>query len=148
MDSSLPGSSAHGDSPGKNTGVDCHFLFQGIFPIQGSNLCFFYHLYWPAGLPLAPPNAGRQQPGVRHGESLFASARPHPRASPRGPGGAPSHRPLHLELGACPAPGGWWWGHRENRAPLSSAGLLAALWIPAGPGRPWNSGEDLALSPD
>ena len=26
------------DSPGKNTGVDCHFLFQGIFPTQGLNL--------------------------------------------------------------------------------------------------------------
>ena len=25
------------DSPGKNTGVDCHFLLQGIFPIQGLN---------------------------------------------------------------------------------------------------------------
>ena len=25
-------------SPGKNTGVDCHFLLQGIFPTQGSNL--------------------------------------------------------------------------------------------------------------
>ena len=24
--------------PGKNTGVGCHFLFQGIFPTQGSNL--------------------------------------------------------------------------------------------------------------
>ena len=24
-------------SPGKNTGVSCHFLLQGIFPIQGSN---------------------------------------------------------------------------------------------------------------
>ena len=24
-------------SPGKNTGVDCHDLLQGIFPIQGSN---------------------------------------------------------------------------------------------------------------
>ena len=24
-------------SPGKNTGVGCHFLLQGIFPIQGSN---------------------------------------------------------------------------------------------------------------
>ena len=27
------------DSPGKNTGVDCHFLLQGIFPTQGLNLC-------------------------------------------------------------------------------------------------------------
>ena len=25
------------DSPGKNTGVDCHLLLQGIFPTQGSN---------------------------------------------------------------------------------------------------------------
>ena len=25
------------DFPGKNTGVDCHFLLQGIFPDQGSN---------------------------------------------------------------------------------------------------------------
>ena len=23
------------DSPGKNTGVGCHFLLQGIFPTQG-----------------------------------------------------------------------------------------------------------------
>ena len=26
------------DSPGKNTGVGCHFLLQGIFPTQGPNL--------------------------------------------------------------------------------------------------------------
>ena len=25
------------DFPGKSTGVDCHFLLQGIFPTQGSN---------------------------------------------------------------------------------------------------------------
>ena len=31
------GSSVHGDSPGKNTGVGCHALLQGIFPIEGSN---------------------------------------------------------------------------------------------------------------
>ena len=28
------------DSPGKNTGVSCHFLIQGIFPTQGSNPVF------------------------------------------------------------------------------------------------------------
>ena len=33
----LPGSSVHEDSPGKNTGVGCHALLQGIFPIQGLN---------------------------------------------------------------------------------------------------------------
>ena len=32
---SPPRSSVHGDSPGKNTGVGCHFLLQGIFPTQG-----------------------------------------------------------------------------------------------------------------
>ena len=37
MDCNSPGSSVHGDSPGKNTGVDCHSLLQGIFPTQGSN---------------------------------------------------------------------------------------------------------------
>ena len=37
VDCSPPGSSVHGDSPDKNTGVDCHALFQGIFPTQGSN---------------------------------------------------------------------------------------------------------------
>ena len=37
MNCSLPGSSVHGDSPGKNTGVDCHALLQGIFPSQGLN---------------------------------------------------------------------------------------------------------------
>ena len=45
MDCSPPGSWVHGDSPGKNTGVGCHFLLHGIFPAQGSNpglLCFLH----------------------------------------------------------------------------------------------------------
>ena len=29
--------SVHGNSLGKNNGVDCHALLQGIFPTQGSN---------------------------------------------------------------------------------------------------------------
>ena len=37
MDCSLPGSSVHGDSPGKNTGVGCHALLQGVFPTLGLN---------------------------------------------------------------------------------------------------------------
>ena len=37
MDCSSPGSSVHGDSRGKTTGVGCHSLLQGIFPTQGSN---------------------------------------------------------------------------------------------------------------
>ena len=39
MDCSPPGFSVHGDSAGKNTGVGCHALPQGILPIQGSSLC-------------------------------------------------------------------------------------------------------------
>ena len=36
-DCSLPGSSVHGDSPGKNTGMGSYALLQGIFTTQGSN---------------------------------------------------------------------------------------------------------------
>ena len=36
--------------PGKNTGMDCHFLLRGMFPTKGSNLC---SLHWQANsLPL------------------------------------------------------------------------------------------------
>ena len=34
MDCSPQGSSVHGDSPGKNTGVGCHALLQEIFPTR------------------------------------------------------------------------------------------------------------------
>ena len=37
MDCSPPGSSVHGDSLSKDTGVGCHALFQGNFLTQGSN---------------------------------------------------------------------------------------------------------------
>ena len=36
MDCSPPGPSIPGDSPGKNTGVGCYSLLQGIFQTQGS----------------------------------------------------------------------------------------------------------------
>ena len=34
---SPPDTSIHGDSPGRNTGVGCHALLQGIFSTLGSN---------------------------------------------------------------------------------------------------------------
>ena len=37
VDCSLPGSSVHGNSPGKNTEVGCYALLQGIFQTQGWN---------------------------------------------------------------------------------------------------------------
>ena len=52
-DCSPPDSSVHGGSPGKDTGVGCHALLQGIIPTQGSNSgllhCrrILYHLSHP-----------------------------------------------------------------------------------------------------
>ena len=52
VDCSPPGSSVHEDSPGKNTGVGCHFFLQGIFLTWGLNLRL---LHWQAdSLPLSP----------------------------------------------------------------------------------------------
>ena len=45
MDCSPPGASVHGDSPGKNTGVGCHTLLQGIFPTQELNLSLLHLLH-------------------------------------------------------------------------------------------------------
>ena len=48
-DSSPPGPSVHGDSPGKNTGVGCHALFQGVFLTKGVNpgLLHCRRICWP-----------------------------------------------------------------------------------------------------
>ena len=37
------------DCPGKDTGVDCHALLQGIFPTEGSNLRLLHLPPWQAG---------------------------------------------------------------------------------------------------
>ena len=49
MDCSLPGSSDHGiHSPGKNIGMDCHFLLQGIFPRRdGTHVSYDSCIGWP-----------------------------------------------------------------------------------------------------
>ena len=40
--------------PGKNFGVSCHFLLQGIFPTQGLNPSLLHPLHWGAdSLPLS-----------------------------------------------------------------------------------------------
>ena len=59
MDCSPPGSSVRGiDFPGKNTGVGCHFLLQGVFPTQGSNPSLFHLLHCQVDpLPLSPQEA-------------------------------------------------------------------------------------------
>ena len=73
------------DSPGKNTGVGCHFLPQGIFPTQGSNPCLLHLLRWQVdSLPLAPP--GKPFPSM-HTTQLLLHQLP---ASARDVGGAGS----------------------------------------------------------
>ena len=55
-DYSRPSSSVHGDSPGKNNGVDFQILLQGIFPTQELNLRLLHLLHLQAGsLLLVPP---------------------------------------------------------------------------------------------
>ena len=49
LDCSPPGSSVPRDSPGKNTGVGCHALLQGIFPTQGWNPLLSCLLRWQEG---------------------------------------------------------------------------------------------------
>ena len=49
IDYSSPASSVFGDSPGKNIGVGCHALLQGIFLTQGSNPSLFCLLDWQVG---------------------------------------------------------------------------------------------------
>ena len=46
------------NSPGKNTGVGCHFILQGIFGTQGLNPCVLCVLHWQADyLPTEPPGS-------------------------------------------------------------------------------------------
>ena len=61
MDHSPPGSSVHGDFPGKNTGVGYHALLQGIFLTKGLSplllrLLHFERILYPIGW------AGREAP--------------------------------------------------------------------------------------
>ena len=46
MDYSPPGSSVHGDAPGKNIGVGRHALLQGIFPTQVSCIAGRFFTIW------------------------------------------------------------------------------------------------------
>jgi len=64
------------DSPGKNTGVGCHALLQGIFLTQGLNLCLLGLLHWQVGsLPLAPP--GKPHVHLIHSFSLYLNSITH-----------------------------------------------------------------------
>ena len=83
VDCSPPDCSVHGDSPGKNTGVGCHALLQGIIPTQGSNPALSHWrqiLYCPShqrsprilAWVAYPFSRGTSQPRNRTGVSCIA----------------------------------------------------------------------------
>ena len=55
VDYSTSGSSVHGDSLGKNTGVSCCALLHGVFPTQASNLFLMSPALAGRFFTLAPP---------------------------------------------------------------------------------------------
>ena len=57
-DCNPPGSSVHGESPGKNTGVGCHALLQGIFPTQAlkQGLLHYRKVFYQLSYQGSPPN--------------------------------------------------------------------------------------------
>ena len=75
MDCSPPGSSVHADSLGKNTGVGCNALLQGIFPTNQFSCIAngFFNIwatreaqeYW-GGLPIPSPGEF-PKPGIKPG---------------------------------------------------------------------------------
>ena len=82
-DCSLPGPSVHGSSSGKNTGVGCCALLQGIFPLQGLNpglpRCrrILYHLSYQESPRIlewvaCPFSRGSSQPRNQTGISCIA----------------------------------------------------------------------------
>ena len=90
MDCSLPGSSVHGDSPGKDTGVGSHSLLQWIFLTQGSNpgllhcrqilYCLSHQgslrentefaFFWKGAVPLTPVTCGSDKYGHEVSRSI------------------------------------------------------------------------------
>ena len=61
------------DFPGKNTGVGCRALLQGISLTQGSNPRLLSLLRWQAGsLPLAPPGKPNLSAGTLFVNSLLS----------------------------------------------------------------------------
>ena len=70
MNCSPPGSSAHQapvpvEFSRQEYWSGIHFLLQGIFPIQGSNLHLLHHLHWQAdSLPLPPSGNPHEDGGL------------------------------------------------------------------------------------
>ena len=101
------------DFPGKNTGMGCHSLFQGIFPTQGSN-------------PLLPH---------WHADSLPLSHQ----GNPQGHSPPPQRHPLFAYYARAPLKASrcsWWGSDRSppQRSPATSWQYRATSW---GAGAGW-----------
>ena len=103
-------------SPGKNAGVGCHFLLQGIFLTQGSNQWLLVLQHWQAGSwPLAPP--GKPLKMKVKVTQLCPTLRPHVLYSPwNSPGQNTGVGSLSLLQGIFPTKG-------------SNPGLPNCRWI-------------------
>ena len=126
-DCSRPGSSIHGDSPGKTTEVGCHALLQGIFLTQELNPHLFYLLHWQLGsLPLAQPAAAAAAAASLQSCLTLCDPRD---GSPPGSAipGILQARPL--EWFAISFSNAWKW--KVKVTSLSRVGLLATPWTTA-----------------
>ena len=84
MDCSPPGCSVHGNFLGKNNGVRCHFLFQGIFWTQGSKPHLLQLLLWEVGsLPVATPGKSKDHLSCYKTHTFRFPQRIHSLRSPR-----------------------------------------------------------------
>ena len=103
MDCSPPGFLCPLDFPGENTGVDCHFLLQAIFPTQGSNSHLLQLLYWQVdSLPRERHGSVVKSPSASAGDMSFIS----------GSGmslGAGNGNPLQYPCLGNPMDRGPWW---------------------------------------
>ena len=101
------------DSPGKNTGVGCHFLLQGIFLTQGSNLCLLSPAlagrFFITALPGKPQVCIKQLTNRIHGEN---------RGESQG------------KLGVKSSSGGGWGRKFKGRGSLELTGLSIFSGLP------------------
>ena len=108
MDCSPPGFSVHGDSPGKNTGVGCHALLQGIFPTQDwtqvSHTISIFFMIW-ADFISSPP---KQPIWLQREKIKLLSSLSSLMKQP--------HNQVHLA------------SHERHEVPLSMAPSNQALW--------------------
>ena len=98
------------DFPGKNTGVGCHALLQGIFPTKGSNLRLQGLLHWQAdSLPLSylgsrirlqTQETQVQFSSVRHAQSCLTLCDPMNCSTARPPSPSSSSR---VHSNSCPS---------------------------------------------